>query len=136
MSVDENTGAVTLRAKFPNPDRFLLPGMYARARLEQAVDEQAIAVPQQAVMRTQDNASVMLVAPDGKVSTQQIKTGAAQGDKWLVLQGLKAGDKVIVEGLQKAKPGATVKPVPWKYQTAGAAASTTPNAAPQPAQKP
>jgi membrane fusion protein, multidrug efflux system len=135
LSVDENTGAVTLRAKFPNPDRFLLPGMYARARLEQAVDEQAITVPQQAVMRTQDNASVMLVGPDGKVSSQPIKTGAAQGDKWLVLQGLKAGDKVIVEGLQKAKPGATVKPVPWKNQAAGAAASTTPNAAPQPAQK-
>jgi membrane fusion protein, multidrug efflux system len=136
MSVDENTGAVTLRAKFPNPDRFLLPGMYARARLEQAVDEQAITVPQQAVIRTQDNASVMLVGADGKVSAQQIKTGAAQGDKWLVLQGLKAGDKVIVEGLQKAKPGATVKPVPWKDQAATAAASKTPVATPQPAQKP
>jgi membrane fusion protein, multidrug efflux system len=136
MSVDENTGAVTLRAKFPNPDRFLLPGMYARARLEQAVDEQAITVPQQAVIRNQDSASVMLVGADGKVSLQPIKTGSAQGDKWIVLQGLKAGDKVIVEGLQKVKPGVTVKPMPWKNPAPDAAANTAPKAAPQPAKKP
>lgn len=144
MSVDEGTGAVTLRAKFPNPDRFLLPGMYARARLEQAVDEKAITVPQQAVIRNQDEASVMLVGSDGKVSTRTIKTGSAQNDKWIVLQGLKAGDQVIVEGLQKAKPGASVKPVPWKNSAtgtdAGAASGATSSAgsstASQPAKKP
>jgi membrane fusion protein, multidrug efflux system len=79
---------------------------------------------------------VMLVGADGKVSSQPIKTGSAQGDKWIVLQGLKAGDKVIVEGLQKVKPGATVKPMPWKNPASGAAANMAPNAAPQPAQKP
>jgi membrane fusion protein (multidrug efflux system) len=140
MSVDEGTGAVTLRAKFPNPDRFLLPGMYARARLEQAVDEKAITVPQQAVIRNQDEASVMLVGPDGKVSTRTIKTGSAQNDKWIVLEGLKAGDQVIVEGLQKAKPGASVKPVPWKNSgtgtDAGAASSATSSTTSQPAKKP
>ena len=123
---------MTLRAKFPNPDRFLLPGMYARARLEQAVDEQAITVPQQAVIRTQDGASVMLVGPDGTVSAQPVTTGRAQGDTWIVRDGLKAGDRVIVEGLQKVQPGAVVKPVPWKNPAAGAA----PAAAPQSAKKP
>ncbi len=131
VSVDENTGAVTLRATFPNPDRFLLPGMYARARLEQAVDEKAITVPQQAVMRNQDNASVMLVGPDGKVKAQPVKTGSAQDDKWIVLDGLKAGDQVIVEGLQKVKPGAPAKAVPWK-NPASAASNTAPQAAKKP----
>jgi len=114
LTVDESTGVITLRAEFPNPDGFLLPGMYARARLEQAVNEQAIMVPQQAVTRSPDGAAVLLVGADGKVATQPVQTGATQGDKWIVTQGLKAGDRVIVEGLQKARPGATVKPVPWK----------------------
>jgi len=132
VSVDENTGAVTLRAKFPNPDQMLLPGMYARAKREQAVDEKALAVPQQAVIRDQDSASVMLVGPDGKVSAQPITTGRAQGDTWIVRDGLKAGDRVIVEGLQKVQPGAVVKPVPWKDPATGIA----PAAAPQSAKKP
>lgn len=114
LSVDESTGVITLRAEFPNPDGFLLPGMYARARLEQAVNEQAIMVPQQAVTRSPEGASVLLVGADGKVTVQPVQTGAVQGDKWVVTQGLKAGDRVIVEGLQKAHPGAMVKPVPWK----------------------
>lgn len=126
VSVDESTGAVTLRAEFPNPEHFLLPGMYARARLEQAVDDKAIMVPQQAVSRSPDGASVMLVGADGKVVPQPVQTGAAQGNNWVVTQGLKTGDRVIVEGLQKIKPGATVKPVPWKAQATNAA----PNAAP------
>jgi membrane fusion protein, multidrug efflux system len=133
VSVDEATGSVTLRAEFPNPERTLLPGMYARARLEQAVNEQAITVPQQAVQRTPDGASVMVVAADGKVAAQPIQTGTAQGNKWVVTQGLKNGDRVIVEGLQKAKPGATVKPVPWNAPAN--AAAPAPNAAAQPAQK-
>ena len=121
ISVEESTGAVTLRAEFPNPDHFLLPGMYARARLEQAVNEQAIMVPQQAVSRSPDGASVMVVGADGKVAPQPVQTGAAQGNKWVITQGLKTGDRVIVEGLQKVKPGATVKPVPWKAPAANAA---------------
>lgn len=127
VSVDESTGAISLRATFPNPDRLLLPGMYARARLEQAIDEQALTVPQQAVTRTPDGAAVLVVGADGKVAAQPIKTGAAaQGDKWVITQGLKAGDKVIVEGLQKAKPGAVVKPMPWKAPTAKAEAQSAP----------
>lgn len=129
VTVDETTGAVSLRAVFPNPDRFLLPGMYARARIEQAVDEQALTVPQQAVTRMADSASVMVVGQDGKVAARPVKTGAAQDNKWVITDGLKAGDQVIVEGLQKAKPGATVKPTPWKGPAAsGQAGSTTASA--------
>jgi membrane fusion protein (multidrug efflux system) len=119
LTVDPSSGAITLRAIFPNAERFLLPGMYVRARLEQAVDESAITVPQQAVMRDNNGASVMLVGADGKVAPRPIKTGTAQGEKWIVTEGLQAGDTVIVEGLQKVKPGAPVRAVPWK--TAGAA---------------
>lgn len=114
MSVDASTGAVALRATFPNPDRFLLPGMFVRAHLEQAVAERAITVPQQAVLRSPQGASVMVVGPDGKVTVQPVKADHAQGDKWLISQGLKAGDRVIVEGLQKIKPGMAVKAVPWQ----------------------
>ena len=113
LTVDESSGAITLRAEFPNPQRTLLSGMYVRARLEQAVNEQAITLPQQAVMHGTDGASVLVVGADGKVAARPIKTESAQGDKWIVSQGLKAGEQVIVEGFQKTKPGATVKPVPW-----------------------
>lgn len=114
ISVDEGTGAITLRAEFPNPDRLLLPGMYVRARLEQAVSENAITVPQQAVTRDPSGASVMVVGQDGKVVAQPVKVENAQGNAWVISEGLKAGDRVIVEGLQKVRPGAPVRPVPWK----------------------
>lgn len=114
LTVDESSGAITLRAEFPNPDRFLLPGMYVRARLEQAVNEQAITVPQQAVIRNADSASVMVVGSDGKVTARTVKAATNQGDSAVVSDGLKAGEQIIVEGLQKAQPGATVKAVPWK----------------------
>lgn len=113
MVVDEGSGAVTLRAEFPNPDRLLMPGMFVRARLEQAVSENAITVPQQAVIRNADGASVLLVGADNKVAVQPVKADASQGNSWIVTQGLKAGDRLIVEGFQKAKPGASVKPVDW-----------------------
>jgi len=122
LAVDQSSGAITLRAEFPNPNRFLLPGMYVRARLEQAVNESAITVPQQAVMRDNNGASVMLVGPDGKVVPRPIQTGSVQGEKWIVTEGLKQGDVVIVEGLQKIKPGAPVKTVPWKVAAAATAA--------------
>ena len=113
LTVDESSGAILMRAEFPNPLRALLPGMYVRARLDQAVNEHAITVPQQAVIRGTDGASVWLVGPEGKVAAQPVTADAAQGGKWIVSQGLKAGDRIIVEGLQKIKPGAIVKPVPW-----------------------
>jgi len=130
VTVDEGTGAVTLRAEFPNPDRFLLPGMYVRARLEQAVSENAITVPQQALQRSPTGASVMLVAADGKVAAQPVKAEGTQGDAWIISDGLKAGDRVIVEGLQKVKPGAPVNPVPWKtaQDKAASAAEQKPKA--------
>ena len=113
LSVDESSGAVTLRAAFPNPGRMLLPGMYVRARLEQAVNEAALTVPQQAIQRTTDGASVMVVGADNKVVARPIKADASQGNLAIVTSGLKPGERVIVEGLQKAKPGATVKAVQW-----------------------
>ena len=125
LSVDESSGAISLRAQFPNPQRLLLPGMYVRARLEQAIDEHAIAVPQQAVLRTAQGASVMLVDADNKVVPRPIKADRAQDNQWIVSDGLKGGERVIVEGFQKAKPGSTVKPVPWTPPPAAAAASPT-----------
>jgi membrane fusion protein (multidrug efflux system) len=114
VTVDPSTGMVTLRAEFPNPKHELLPGVYARARLAQAVQPGALTVPQQALQRGPGgSATVMLVRADGKVKPQPVKTGAAVGDQWVVTDGLKAGDQVIVDGLQKARPGAPVKPVPY-----------------------
>ena len=120
QTVDESTGSVTIRAVFPNPERLLLPGMYARARIEQAVDEQAILVPQQSVVRNQDGASVLVVGADGKVASRPVVTGAAQGNRWAVVKGLSAGDQVVVEGLQKAKPGDAVSVTPWQAPSAEA----------------
>jgi len=113
LTVDQSSGAVTLRAEFPNPGRMLLPGMYVRARLEQAVNEAAITVPQQAVQRTTDGASVMVVGADNKVAARPVTANTTQGNVLIVTAGLAAGDRVIVEGLQKVKPGAVVKTVPW-----------------------
>ncbi|MGN6389442.1 MAG: efflux RND transporter periplasmic adaptor subunit, partial [Burkholderiaceae bacterium] len=116
-SVDESTGAITLRATFPNPNRILLPGMYVRARLEQAIRQKAIVVPQQAVNRGPQGSSVLIVGDDGKVAAREIEVTQAQGDQWVVDKGLQGGERIIVEGLQKAKPGATVKAVPWPGPT-------------------
>jgi membrane fusion protein (multidrug efflux system) len=111
--------------------------MYARARVEQAVNEQAIMVPQQAVQRGSEGAFVLVVGDDGKVASRPVKTGAAQGNQWIIPEGLKNGDKVIVEGIQKVKPGAPAKAVAWKGATgqgAGAPAAGSP-VAPQPPKK-
>jgi membrane fusion protein (multidrug efflux system) len=133
LSVDESTGAITLRAEFPNPQRALLPGMYVRAKLEQAVDENAILVPQQAVVRDVNGSLVMVVGADNKVATQTVTTGASQGNFWIIKNGVKVGDRVIVEGLQKIKPGAPVKAVAWvdpATKAAAPAAAAAPGAAP------
>ena len=112
-TVDTSTGTVTLRAVFPNPKHELLPGMYVRAVLEQGVKDQALVVPQQGVTRNaQGQAVAMVVNGEGKVEPRILKTERAIGDKWLVTEGLKAGDKLIVEGLQKARPGTPVNAVP------------------------
>lgn len=111
--VDPSTGTVTLRARFANPQNLLLPGMFVRARFSQAMLQNVILVPQQAVSRTpRGEASVMLVGPDNKAVLRQIKADRTIGDKWLVTEGLAAGDKVIVEGLSRIRPGQAVRPVP------------------------
>ncbi|PUA29791.1 MAG: efflux transporter periplasmic adaptor subunit [Cellvibrio sp. 79] len=113
VGVNESTGTVILRAQFPNPDRLLLPGMFVRTTLEEGVRTNAILIPQRGVTRDRSgNATAMIVKKDGIVEMRSISVGRALGDQWLVLSGLDVGDKVIVEGLQKVKPGAAAKAVP------------------------
>jgi len=112
ITVDQSTGVITLRALFPNPNHDLLPGLYVRAVLEEGIDEQAILVPQAAVSRdSKGQAQVMVVKADGVVEMRPITVNRVVGDKWLVSSGIAAGDKVIVEGLQKVKPGGKAKAV-------------------------
>ena len=118
LTVDSTTGQITLRAEVPNPTGQLLPGLYVRVRLEQAQATNAITLPQQAVTRTSQGDTVMVVGDDGKVSTRPVKIGSARDNEWVVLDGLKAGEKVMVDGFQKLQPGATVKPVEWKAASA------------------
>lgn len=130
LTVDATTGQVTLRAEVPNPGGQLLPGLYVRVRLEQAQATNAITLPQQAVTRNALGDTVMVVAPDGKVSPRSIKIGSAKGTQWVVLDGLKTGEQVMVDGFQKLQGGAPVKAVPWQpvgvasAPIAGAAASS------------
>ena len=114
LSVDPTSGQVTLRAEVPNPGTVLLPGMYVRVQVEQATVTNAILLPQQAVTRSNQGDSVMVVGADGKVGPRPVKIGGQQNAQWVVLDGLKAGDQVMVDGFQKLQPGATVKPVPWR----------------------
>ena len=112
--VDAFTGQVTLRGQFANPKRELLPGMYVRVLIEQGVDTDAIAVPQQAIQRDAGGGSeVFVVKDDGRVATQPVRTGAVQDGLWLVSEGLKDGDRVVVDGFQKFVPGDKVKPKSW-----------------------
>lgn len=130
--VDPQSSSVILRAQFPNPQRTLLPGMYVRVRVEQGVRPGTITVPQQAVMRTVDGSLVMTVDAEGKVAPRPVKTDGAYGTHWIISSGLKPGDTVIVEGLQKVKPGAPVKALPWTAAGPSSAAGA-PNAAGAPA---
>jgi membrane fusion protein (multidrug efflux system) len=112
--VEANTGQVTLRGEFANPRRDLLPGMYVRVRIEQGIDSDAIAVPQQAVQRNGGGGSeVFVVKDDNHVVLQPVRISSAQDGHWFVTEGLKAGDKVVVEGFQKFAPGDKVKPQLW-----------------------
>ena len=113
LTVDSTTGQITLRAEVPNDGGQLLPGLYVRVRLEQALATNAILLPQQAVARTPLGDSVMVVDAEGKVATRPVKIGGAKDSQWVVLEGLKSGEQVVVDGFQKIQPKATVKPVPW-----------------------
>jgi membrane fusion protein (multidrug efflux system) len=110
--VDAYTGQVTLRGEFPNPAKELLPGMYVRVLIEQGIDSDAIAVPQQAIQRNSGGGSeVFVVKDDGHIAVQPVRTGSQQDGQWLVLEGLKPGQRVVVEGFQKFAPGDAVTPM-------------------------
>jgi RND family efflux transporter MFP subunit len=109
VTVNPSTGSITLRALFPNPQRKLLPGMFVRAQLEEGTRPQSLLVPQVAVRRdAQGKASVLVIDGEAKVAERQVQAPRAVGNKWLITEGLAAGDKVIVEGQQKVRPGSTV----------------------------
>ena len=125
--VDAHTGQVTLRGEFPNPKRELLPGMYVRVLIEQGIDTDAIAVPQQAIQRNGGGGSeVFVVKDDNHVATQAVRTGSVQDGQWFVTDGLKAGDRVVVEGFQKFAAGDKVKPQAWT-EAADASAAAAPD---------
>jgi membrane fusion protein (multidrug efflux system) len=112
ITVAEDTGTVTLRAKFPNPDGFLLPGMFVRVEVPQSVLKDAIVIPQQGIVRgAKGDATAFVVSPDNKVEERSVVATQAIRDKWLVTSGLQAGDRLIVEGTSKVKAGSMVKPV-------------------------
>lgn len=129
VTVDPSTGAVTLRLVFPNPKYTLLPGMFVRAIVEDGIDDQALLVMQQGVTRdVKGNATALVLDKSDKVEQRIITVDRAIGNKWLVTGGLAAGDRIVVEGLQKVKPGLTVKAIPYASQAQGG----TPAAGSQP----
>ncbi len=130
LAVDPNTGSIQMRAEFPNPRQELLPGTFARVRFPEALIDAAIRVPQKAVQMSPLGQTVMVVDADGKAAIRPIKVGGMSGSDWIVAEGLSGGEQVIVNGLQKARPGSPVKALPL----AGTPAGTTPTvpAAPTP----
>jgi membrane fusion protein, multidrug efflux system len=131
LTVDANTGQVTLRAEVPNPQGLLLPGMYVRVQIEQAKASNAMLLPQQAVTRSPQGDTVMVVDAKGQVSPRTIKIDGSQNNQWVVVGGLQPGEQVIVDGFQKLRPGAPVKAVPWTAgDTARAGTAAVPMSAP------
>jgi len=129
VTVDQSTGSITLRAIFPNPKQTLLPGMFVRAIVEEGVNDNAVLIPQRGVTRNpKGDAMVMVVGTDEKVEPRPIKVARTVGDNWLVSDGLKAGDRVILDGVQRARPGSSVKAVPFSITPAAPSTGT-----PQPA---
>ena len=111
--VDQGTGTVTLRARFPNPDGILLPGMFVRAVFAQSIDTNAFLIPQQAVTRDPKGAAtIWLVGANNKAVQRSVRADRAQGAYWIVTEGLKAGDRVITQGTGNLRPGGAIRPVP------------------------
>ena len=130
VSVDPTTGSFALRVVVPNPEHILLPGMYVRAIVGTGTRQAGLLVPQQGIARDpKGHTTAMVVGQDGKVEVRPVRVSQAIGDQWLVEEGLAAGDKVIVEGLQKVQPGALVQP------TEAGATPPPPAAPPAPAQQ-
>jgi membrane fusion protein, multidrug efflux system len=133
VQVDQTTGSVTLRALFPNPDKLLLPGMFVREQIEEGTRTDAVLVPQVAVTHNQKGEPTTLVVnADNKVELRPLVTERAIGDKWLITDGVKAGDRVIVEGVQFAKPGSTVKPEEVQSAAPDGAPAAAPATTPTP----
>jgi membrane fusion protein (multidrug efflux system) len=127
VTVAQDTGTVTLRAIFPNPQGLLLPGMYVRAHLIEGTQAQGILAPQQAVSRDEKgNPTAMVVGPDNKLQPRQLTVSRAIGDKWLVTGGLKAGDRLVMDGATMLPPGTPVQPVQWTPAPPPGAAGTPP----------
>jgi membrane fusion protein (multidrug efflux system) len=124
LRVDETTGSTAVRAEFPNPKRSILPGQFVRVRIDAGVITEGLLVPQRAVAVTPEGASVMLVGADDTVEARAVKAGELQGGSWAILDGLTAGERVIVEGLQKVRAGQKVRPVP---ATSGASSAPQPD---------
>ena len=113
VTVDESTGSITLRALFPNPQHMLLPGMFVRARIDEGTQPDAILVPQQGVTRTpRGDATVLVVNDKNHVESRTVVAPQAIGDRWLITEGLKNGDRVIISGLKKVRPGVTFVAIP------------------------
>ncbi|MDP2806070.1 MAG: efflux RND transporter periplasmic adaptor subunit, partial [Gallionellaceae bacterium] len=116
LAVDPSTGSVSIRAVFPNINKELLPGMFARIRFPEANLDNTIKLPQRAVQAGPQGQFVMVVDAESKATPRPVKTGGMSGSDFVISSGLKVGDQVIVNGLQKARPGTVVKPVPWNPQ--------------------
>ena len=134
IAVDPGTGQVTLRAEVPNPKGELLPGLFIKVRLQVARSEQAMVLPQQAVTRGTSEDTVLVVGADSQVSKRPVQLGGMLGDasnpagpQWIITGGLKSGEQVVVDGFQKIRPKAPVKPVPWQAASAPAAAASAPS---------
>jgi membrane fusion protein (multidrug efflux system) len=130
LTVDATSGQIMLRAEVPNANGVLLPGLYVRVRLEQAKAGNAVLLPQQAVTRSGQGDTVTVVDKEGKPGPRNVKVGGEQAGQWVILDGLKAGDQVVVDGFQKMRPGAPVKPVPWSPGGAPAAPASAPASVP------
>ena len=129
LTVDQTSGQVNVRTRVPNPDGALMPGMYVRGRIAQEQVDAAVLLPQQAVQRTTSNDTVLVVGADGKPSVRPVKLGGNENGNWIVLDGLKPGEQVVVDGFQKIRPGSTVKPVPWNASAPATAAPAAPASA-------
>lgn len=114
VAVDPGTGQINLRALFPNPEQILLPGLYVRVQLVQGVDPKALIVPAQAIQRTADGKTTIVLVKDEKAAYVPVTLGPQVGQGYVVYQGVEAGDQVVVEGFQKIRPGAPVQAMPWK----------------------
>src|SRR5690606_38117465 len=129
VAVDPGTGQVSLRALFPNPEQILLPGLFVRVRLAQGVDQQALVVPEQAILRTADGKSTVVLVKDGKATYTPVGVGPRAQNGYIIYQGVQAGDQLVVDGFQTIRPGAPVQPMPWKGAAGGQGGQATPPAA-------